>query len=237
MPDRSNSDLNDEMHFDRFAQILTGGVKSIALSVDERQLNSLYIYFCELKKWSKKINLIARDTGDEEIIEKHFVDSLSLLHVLQEEEVHLLDVGTGAGFPGLVCKAARPELGVTLVEPRVKRVSFLKHIVRQLALDGVEIKNGRIEDERLVPSSSRFTHAVSRAVNEIGPFCKMLTRFSYGNMQVVCMKGPRWQEELERTSSDYGITISQYTVKEFVLPSSGAMRFLITFEINNVQSG
>jgi 16S rRNA (guanine527-N7)-methyltransferase len=94
-------------------------------------------YFDELQKWNKKVNLVARSLNDEQVLENHFLDSLSLLSLLplstrQRETV--LDIGTGAGFPGLVLKAACPNLRVTLVEPRKNRYFFLKHIVRLLEL-------------------------------------------------------------------------------------------------------
>jgi 16S rRNA (guanine527-N7)-methyltransferase len=113
-----------------------------------------------------------RDTEPQQIIENHFIDSLTILPLLHGADVHLLDIGSGAGFPGLVCKAARPELLVTLVEPRLKRASFLGHIVRTLGLDGVTILTCRIEDEVQLPSDTVFSHITGRAITEVGPFLR-----------------------------------------------------------------
>ena len=89
-----------------------------------------------------------------------------------------------------------PSLRLTLVEPRQKRVSFLRHIVRTLDLKDVEIIEGRIEDELLLPSETPFSHITSRAVSDIAGFLAMTERFFQPGLQMICMKGPKWQEEL-----------------------------------------
>ena len=85
-------------------------------------LARLASYFGELQKWNKRVNLVARTLDDEQILENHFLDSLSLLSILDNAQNSLLDVGTGAGFPGLVLKAACPELGVTCYDDGLLRV-------------------------------------------------------------------------------------------------------------------
>src|SRR5210317_1520077 len=112
-------------------------------------LSRLSIYFHELKKWNRKINLVARTLDDRQILENHFIDSLTLLSCLDNENLKnetVLDVGTGAGFPGLLLKTVCPLLPVFLIEPRRNRFYFLKHIVRTLKLQGVEILCVRLEE-------------------------------------------------------------------------------------------
>ena len=133
------------MEFKRFAALLQKGADELAVEIGDQESGRLYDYFSELKRWSRKVNLISRNASDEEIVEKHFLDSLALLDVLREPNASLLDVGSGAGFPGLVCKAACPGLPVALVEPRLKRVSFLRHICRLLDLSDVEVHGRRLE--------------------------------------------------------------------------------------------
>jgi 16S rRNA (guanine527-N7)-methyltransferase len=210
--------------------LLQAGLASLGIDAPAGSGERLARYFGELKKWSRRINLIAKGTADQQIIENHFLDSLTLLPLLTGAAPHLLDIGSGAGFPGLVCKAARPELIVTLVEPRAKRVSFLSHMVRTLGLTGVTILACRVEDEAQLPSAMAFTHITSRAVAEIGPFLKMVERFAPAGPRVICMKGPKWQEELTAAaailaSSPYRLT----EVVEHVLPESGARRSLLVF--------
>ena len=129
-----------------FSKRLETGLQLLGIEISAEAYDRLTLYFAELKKWSKKVNLIAKSAGDEQIVESHFLDSLTILPLLTGENAHLLDIGTGAGFPALVCKAALPELAVTLVEPRLKRVSFLGHITRILGLEEVRVLPCRVED-------------------------------------------------------------------------------------------
>lgn len=190
----------------------------------------LFVYFTELTRWNRKINLIAKGTPDAEILEKHFLDSLTLLSLLDVSAPHLLDVGTGAGFPGLVCKAVRPDLTVTLLEPRLKRVSFLRHVIRTLNLAGVEALACRVEDETLLPSNPVFTHITSRAVTDIAEFLGMVSRLCGPGTTVICMKGPKWQEELETLQKcSPALALQHHSTLERELPFSAAKRALLTF--------
>lgn len=218
------------MSFD-FKIELAAGAKSLGLDVPDAAYTVLETYFSLLKKWNKKVNIIAKSTPDSEIVEKHFLDSLTLLPFLQREGAHLLDIGTGGGFPGLICKAALGEsFGVTLVEPRLKRVSFLRHIVRSLGLTHVDIRANRLEDEPGLTGKS-FSHITCRAVTEIGPFVEMVSGFAATGAQLICMKGPRWSEEVK--DAKHSIEISGFqlgNVVEHVLPQSGVKRTLLFFD-------
>lgn len=214
-----------------FSAELKRGVKSLGLTVPESAYQPLEVYFNELKKWSKKVNLIAKSTSDSEIVEKHFLDSLTLLPFLENSSAHLLDIGTGGGFPGLICKAALGDsLHLTLVEPRLKRVSFLRHIVRSLGLTHVDIRASRLEDEPDLVHED-FSHITCRAVTEIGPFLQMVAGFSTAEVTLICMKGPKWVEEVNEAKEiveTSGFKIEE--VVEHVLPQSGAKRTLLAFE-------
>ncbi len=214
-----------------FSASLVTGLQSFGLSLPPEAVLRLDLYFKELLKWCKKINLIAKGTDPEQIVEIHFVDSLTILPLLTGVGSHLLDIGSGAGFPGLVCKAAWPELLVTLVEPRLKRASFLGHITRTLGFGGVNMLTCRIEDEALLPSDCPFSHITGRAITEIGPFLHMVERFAPTGARVICMKGPKWREEMDAAAeivrrSPYRLS----QVIEHVLPFSGAKRSLLLFD-------
>ena len=215
-----------------FTEGLRDGCKAINLpDLDNESLDRLFIYFKELQRWNKKINLIAKKATNREILEKHFLDSLTLLPFLDGENMHLLDIGTGAGFPGLVCKAAKPELKLTLVEPRQKRVAFLSHITRTLKLEKVCILDCRAEDETRLPSDGGFTHITSRAVSEIKVFLDMSSRFMKPGVQVICMKGPKWEEELADWEQSQSANQFQVTSrKEYRLPQLNGSRHLLVFE-------
>ena len=103
-------------------KFLEQGSKELGLTLSPRQLHDLCLYYQELAKWSKKMNLVAK-ASMEETLASHFLDSLTLLPHLPENNFRLLDVGTGAGFPGLVLKIVCPKMDLFLVEPRSKRVA------------------------------------------------------------------------------------------------------------------
>ncbi len=200
---------------------------------DGKALDTLFVYFKELKHWSRRINLIAKKTTDREILEKHFLDSLTLLPLLGNIGSHLLDIGTGAGFPGLVCKAAKADLQLTLVEPRLKRVAFLSNVIRKTGLEDVAILTCRAEDEEKLSSEGGFTHITSRAVSDIKKFLDMSSRFMGPGVQVICMKGPKWQEELaaweeSKNSDSFRLCLR----KKYELPRFEGTRHLLIFEKN-----
>jgi len=212
-----------------FRDRLRQGLGLMDLEVDREGPEKLELYFDELRKWSSKVNLISRSSSDEQIIENHFLDSLALLPLLESENCHLLDVGTGAGFPGLVCKTARPGMELTLVEPRKKRVFFLRHIVRVLGLESVSIFDCRIEDEQKLGEDHLFTDITSRAVSDIDLFLGMVQRFSTTGAKVICMKGPRWREEVALVGEKMR---NLYTLRknvEITLPFSGAERAFLVY--------
>ncbi len=216
-----------------FPALIVSGCTALGLAITPAAVARLELYYRELKHWSLRSNLIAKETTDRQIIENHFLDSLTLLTQLAAcERVHLLDVGSGAGFPGLVCKAARPEIALTLVEPRLKRVSFLRHITRVLKLANVQVHACRIEDEVLPSSEMPVTHITSRALNDIGTFLAMVGKFSTPDVEIVCMKGPKWRQEMDIPAA--GIrsgNLQLVRTLDLILPFSGARRTLVVLKI------
>jgi len=206
-------------------RLLSQGAGQLGLDLGTEEYQRLLVYFAELAKWSQRINLIARDTPEPQIIENHFLDSLTLLPLLRgrSEPVHLLDVGTGAGFPGLVLACVLPEAQFTLVEPRQKRVSFLRHLVRTLGLTQVEVIADRIE-AHAAGWQGRFSHVTSRAVAEPGLFLPLVRPLLTPETRVILMLA---REEslagIERLSS------GPWRIEEtrtLTLPFSGAPRLL-----------
>lgn len=127
-------------------ELLITGAKELGIDLSVEQVNSLFIYLAELKKWNRKINLTAiRDERD--VIIKHVLDSLSYIKGFDPPAgPRLLDMGSGAGFPALPIKVIKPDISVTLVESVKKKASFLRHIIRTLGLAGAEVIDKRIEE-------------------------------------------------------------------------------------------
>lgn len=149
-----------------FYEILREGARSFGVPLDDRALSRLYLYFTELRRWNAKTNLTGL-TDDREITVKLFLDSLACLQAIPRNHAGpLLDIGTGAGFPGLPIKIAAPSLHVGLLEPRQKKVAFLHSIIGTLGLQGIEVHPCRLEDLTARGSSHRkYTFAITRAVN------------------------------------------------------------------------
>lgn len=215
-------------------EILAQGLGAMSITLDDQARRRLLLYCAELLRWSTKINLVAK-AELREIWETHFLDSLSLLRVLPppgSAQQTLLDIGTGAGFPGLALKAARPELPVILVEPRQKRVSFLRHIIRTLGLKDIEVLCGRLEKGSTEVDSQILAVPLitSRAFTNLGEFLLHTDAVNPPGGRVICMKGPRAEEEiaawrLAQPESPYRLQ----EIIELTLPFSGKVRNLVIF--------
>lgn len=214
--------------------ILEQGLTAMSIAMDAQARDRLAVYCAELLRWSARINLVGK-APLREIWETHFLDSLSLLRVLPPLEAPqqpLLDIGTGAGFPGLALKAARPELPVILVEPRQKRVSFLRHVIRTLGLKDIEVLCGRLEKNSDEVDGQLLSVPIitSRAFTNIGEFLLHTVAVNPTGGQVICMKGPRAAEEIaawrtEQPGSPYRLQ----EIVELSLPFSGKIRNLVIF--------
>lgn len=131
---------------DNFKYSLREKLKELGLSLDSSQEEKFYIYYKALKEWNRKINLTSLE-GEEEIILKHFVDSLSCLLPLFKENIEkVIDIGTGAGFPGVPLKIYKPEYKLTLLESQKKKIYFLEELIKILNLSDVEIIWERAEN-------------------------------------------------------------------------------------------
>jgi len=206
-------------------KLLTRGLDILGIRLDMNSRDALLLYCRELRKWNKRINLIARNTSADEVIEKHFLDSLTLLPLIDKyggKSATLLDVGTGAGFPGLVLATALPELQVTLVEPRQKRVSFLRHIMRTLQLTNVDVIADRLEQANL--KEQNFTFITSRAVADITRFITMLADIPAPDSMVIVMQATTDLEQW--LPGGQGRDWQLVENRKFHLPFSDASRLL-----------
>jgi len=130
---------------DTLSNVFLEGLHQLHLSLSMQQQEQLLRYRQELLAWNTRVNLTAIK-DPEEVLIKHFLDSLSLLSVYDFPEAKLLDIGSGAGFPGLVLKIARPHWHITSLEATGKKVTFQKHIIDLLHLDGIVTIHARAEE-------------------------------------------------------------------------------------------
>jgi len=168
---------------------LIEGASKLGIKLTTRQVKQFELYYQELVEWNKKINLTAI-TDYSSVQVKHFLDSLTITLALPEGEMgrpdfNIVDIGTGAGFPGLPLKILFPQPRLVLIEPTTKKTAFLHHIIRKLELENVEVLNSRAEEAAHLPLyREQFALALSRAVALLPtlveltlPFCRIGGRF------------------------------------------------------------
>lgn len=169
---------------------------SLGVSLDDRALERFDLYARLLCDWNEKINLTAI-TDPQEICVKHFADSLSVLAKVEiPQDAKLIDVGTGAGFPGLALKIARPDLRVTLLDSTKKKLMVLDDISQKLELD-VELLHKRAEEAgQSRPYREQFDIATARAVANLAVLSEYCLPFVKVGGRFLAMKSAKTQEEL-----------------------------------------
>jgi len=204
---------------DKAGELLRDGIKIIDIPFTEDQINQFLIYLAELKKWNRAYNLTALKT-DEDIVIKHFLDSLLFLKVLPSHVRSIADIGSGAGFPGIPLKIMRPDITVVLVEPVQKKSLFLEHMQRKLKIEGLLVRNCRIEDV----DDLQVDVAVTRALFSVGDFIGKAERLLREKGVLILSKGPKLEEELR------GLETSAIKRENIVLPFEQSLRHLVLVE-------
>jgi 16S rRNA (guanine527-N7)-methyltransferase len=213
---------------ERARELLVSGAAEMGLSLTSAELGKLYRFADELKKWSRKINLTAI-TADEEIAVKHFLDSLTPLKVVGPKG-HLLDIGSGGGFPAIPLKIAAPGLQIVSVDAVEKKVIFQRHAARLLGLHGFTALHARGE-ELAGHHAGEFDRVVSRAFSDIPTFVRIALPLIKKNGKIVAMKGRGGREEahtVEKSLAEIGVRVTD--IIEFRLPITGDARVLVIME-------
>lgn len=207
-------------------------LERLGIILSERQIEQFLKYYEMLVEWNQMINLTAI-TEYEDVMKKHFVDSVSLIKAYDvSKESTVIDVGTGAGFPGLALKIAFPEMKVTLLDSLNKRIQFLNAVIEELGLSKVEAVHGRAEDfakqGRLRES---FDLCVSRAVANLSTLSEYCLPFVRVGGQFISYKSEKIAEEMKTAENAIlllGGNISRQI--EFMLPDSDIYRNLFVID-------
>lgn len=179
--------------------------KEFGLTLDDAIINRLNTYGNMLVEWNEKMNLTAI-TEPEEVLYKHFLDCLMFFkNVNVPKNAKVIDVGTGAGFPGMVLKIARPDIELTLMDGLNKRLTFLNAVLTELKLEATTV-HMRAEDGGKNPSfREKYDIACARAVANLPVLCEYCIPFVKLGGQFVAMKGASAQQELDSAANAYKI--------------------------------
>ncbi len=210
---------------DEPAKILRKGLIELGFKISEEQVRIFLLYLSELRKWNKAYNLTGLKK-DEDIIIKHFLDSLLYLKVMPEGEIRVADIGSGAGFPGIPIKIIRPEIEMYLVEPTGKKCMFLTNIIRLFDLSNIEVLGKRVEELKISRDlKSSVDVAVTRALFNINEFIKKASHIVKREGILILNKGPKVKEEIKRSKDVI------YDILEVNLPFSNASRYIVRIKL------
>ncbi len=219
---------------DRRSEQFEKDLKEFNIVLSEHQTEQFFSYYEMLIEKNKVMNLTAI-TDFDEVIKKHFVDSLSLVKAYDlTSPVSLVDIGTGAGFPGIPLKIVFPDLEITLLDSLNKRVDFLQSVIASLDLKGIDAFHGRAEDfARQEKFRERFDLCVSRAVANLSVLCEYCLPYVKIGGKFISYKSEKIMEELK--AAEHAVNVLGGKVKEqisFTLPDSDINRNLIVIEKN-----
>lgn len=212
---------------EEFKQNMKQYAKKIGIVLEEEQIEQFYQYEKLLLIWNEKINLTAI-TKPEEIILKHFIDSMTIAKYIGANKT-LIDVGTGAGFPGIPLKIIRKDIKITLLDSLNKRVQFLNEIIKQLKLEEIETVHGRVEEfGKNKKYREKFDYATSRAVANLTTLSEYLLPLVKIEGKCICMKGSTVKEEIDQSQKAIAILGGKIEeIEAFQLPESDIDRHII----------
>mgnify|MGYP004467235351 FL=1 len=194
--------------------------------LNDKQIESYKTYSKLLQEWNKVMDLTAIDE-EAQIVEKHFYDSLISAKYFRYENQTLLDIGSGAGFPGLVLAIAFPNLKITLLEPTLKRCNFLNEVIKVLDLSNVKVVNDRAENY-VKEKRESFDLVTSRAVSRLNMLLELSIPFLTIQGTMIALKGKNANLELKEAENALKIlNVKLLKNYEFKLPSEEENRSIL----------
>ena len=206
--------------------ILAKGIAEAGLPIDEQKQQKLLAYLALMQKWNKVHNLTAVRDADE-MVTLHLLDSLVVLPFVDGKA--LLDVGSGAGLPGIPLAICLPDLKVTVIDSNNKKVSFMRQAKAELGIDNLEVLGGRVEE---IAPNHKFDMVISRAFSDLDLFISLTHQLCDVQGKWLAMKGVYPEAELVELEKKTGITPSK--VEELKVPGLTAQRHLVFLPFKNI---
>lgn len=201
--------------------LLIDGLQRMALKLSDQMIDQLMTYLNLVEKWNRVYNLTAIRERDE-MIKLHFLDSLSILNHVHVKNI--LDVGSGAGFPGIVLAITKPELKVTVMDSVNKKTTFMQQVKSELALTNLDVVNSRVEDYQPI---TLFEAVTSRAFSNLKNMMSLTQHTLQKEGMWLAMKSKDVKEELEEFEKN------QYTLIPLEVPFINAERYLVILKKDN----
>ena len=212
--------MNEAIKKDR--DLLVEGLHRMSLNLSDQMIDQLMTYLNLIEKWNRVYNLTAIRERDE-MIKLHFLDSLSILNHIEME--HVLDVGSGAGFPGIVLAITKPELKVTVMDSVNKKTTFMQQVKSELSLTNLNVINARVEEYQPI---ILFDRVITRAFSSIQNMLLMTQHTLQKNGAWLAMKSKDVKEELAALDQN------QYTLITLEVPFINAERYLVKLKKENI---
>ena len=210
---------------------LSEGAAAIGIRLGQTELDLFAVYYRELLLWNRRINLVS-EKSSREIVIRHFLDSLTAAPSIASRDGLLIDLGSGAGFPGIPLRIALPDLQLMLVESSRKKTSFLSHIVRTLPLEGVTVVRERIEaliGEKALAGS--FDTVLSRAAFKLPQLIRMASFFLKEGGILIAMKGADPAEEMAEAETVLAVAgMALAACRDVRLPETDLSRKIIIYQ-------
>ncbi len=184
------------MEKEEFQKKLASKASKLEINLSKEEQIQFYQYMQLLLEWNEKMNLTAI-TEPAEVLNKHFIDSITIAKYIKKED-KILDIGTGAGFPGIPLKIILPENNITLLDALNKRINFLKEVIQELKLDKITAIHGRAEEfSKISGNRENYDIVVSRAVAKLNVLLEYMLPFVKIGGKCICMKSTEIDDELE----------------------------------------
>lgn len=219
--------------------ILESRLEPLHITLSGMQLDQFDKFYDLLVEWNKVMNLTGI-TEYQDVVEKHFLDSLSIVKIIDMNQIeYAIDIGTGAGFPGIPLKIAFPDINIVLLDSLNKRIKFLDHIIEELKLDGIRTIHGRAEDyAREAGYREKFDLCVSRAVANLTSLSEYCLPYVRVGGRFVSYKSGDIEQEISESEKAIKILGGKvYQVEKFNLPGTEIQRsFVMIKKMKNTQN-